>query len=65
MKPQTLLRLSLIIPYLLWGLSAIIVAVVDSSKNTPFDTSPIINVLLYIPCFTPLGFSYGAFRIRC
>jgi len=55
MKPQTLLRLSLIIPYLLWGLSAIIVAVVDSSKNTPFDTSPIINALLYIPMLYAFG----------
>jgi len=55
MKPQTLLRLSLIIPYLLWGLSAIIVAVVGSSKNTPFDTSSIINVLLYIPMLYAFG----------
>lgn len=55
MKPQTLLRLSLIIPYLLWGLSAIIVAVVGSSKNTSFDTNPIISVLLYIPMLYALG----------
>ena len=55
MKPQTLLRVSLIIPYLLWGLSAIIVAVVGSSKNSPVDTSPIISMLLYIPMLYALG----------
>jgi hypothetical protein len=55
MKPQTLLRVSLIIPYLLWGLSAIIVAVVSSSKNSPFDTSSIINMLLYIPMLYAFG----------
>ena len=55
MKPQTLLRVSLIIPYLLWGLSALIVAVVSSSKNTPFDTGLIINVLLYIPMLYAFG----------
>lgn len=55
MKPQTLLRLSLIIPYLLWGLSTIIVTVVDSSKNTSFDTNPIISAFLYIPMLYALG----------
>jgi hypothetical protein len=55
MKPQTFLRLSLLIPYLLWGLSAIIVAVVGSSTNTPFGTNPIINALLYIPMLYALG----------
>jgi hypothetical protein len=55
MKPQTLIRLSLIIPYLLWGLSAIIVAVGSSSKNSPFDTSPILSMLLYIPMLYALG----------
>jgi hypothetical protein len=55
MKPQTLLRLTLIIPYLLWGLSAIIVAVVGSSKNTASDTSPIIGMLLYIPMLYAFG----------
>ena len=55
MKPQTLLRLSLIIPYLLWGISAILVMVVNSSKSTSFDTSPSINALLYIPMLYALG----------
>ena len=55
MKPQTLLRLSLIIPYLLWVLSAIIVMVVSSSKNTAFASSAIINVLLYVPMLYALG----------
>jgi len=55
MKPQTLLRLSLIIPYLLWGISAIIVMVVSSSKNTALDSSAIINVLLYVPMLYAFG----------
>lgn len=60
MKPQTLLRMSLIIPYLLWGLSAIIIAVVSSSKNSPFDASSIINMLLYIPMLYTFGiFMWG------
>lgn len=55
MKTRTLLRLSLIIPYLLWGLSALIAAAVSSSKNTSFDTNPIINMLLYIPMLYAFG----------
>jgi hypothetical protein len=55
MKPQTFLRLSLIIPYLLWGISAIIVAIVSSSKNTAFDSNTIINILLYIPMLYAFG----------
>lgn len=55
MKPQNLLRSSLIIPYLLWGISAIIVMIVSSSKNTAFDSNTIVNVLLYVPMFYALG----------
>jgi hypothetical protein len=55
MKPQTFLRLSLIIPYLLWGISAIIVAIVSSSKNTAFDSNTIVNILLYIPMLYAFG----------
>jgi len=55
MKPQTLLRLSLLTPYLLWGISAIVAMIVSSSKNTAFDTNPIINTLLYIPMLYAFG----------
>jgi len=55
MKPQTLIQLSLFIPYLLWGLSAIIATVVGSSKYTPLDTSPIFSMFLYIPMLYAFG----------
>ncbi|MEP7136433.1 MAG: hypothetical protein ABI904_16005 [Chloroflexota bacterium] len=55
MKPQTFLRLSLLTPYLLWGMSAIVALVVSSSKNTAFDTNPIMNTLLYIPMLYAFG----------
>jgi hypothetical protein len=55
MKPQTFLRLSLLVPYLLWGISAGIAAVVSSSKNTLFYTNSILNVLLYIPMLYAFG----------
>jgi hypothetical protein len=55
MKPQTFLRLSLITPYLLWGISAIVAMVVSSSKSTSFDTNPIINTLMYIPMLYAIG----------
>jgi hypothetical protein len=55
MKPQTFLRLSLLTPYLIWGISAIVALVVSSSKNTAFDSNPIINTLLYIPMLYAFG----------
>jgi len=55
MKPHTLLRLSLVIPYLLWGISMIIVMIVSSSNSTAFDSNSFINVLLYIPMLYAFG----------
>lgn len=55
MKPQTFLRLSLLTPYLLWGMSAIVAMVVSSSNNTSFDAKPIIDTLLYIPMLYAFG----------
>jgi hypothetical protein len=55
MKPKTFLRLTLLTPYLLWGISALIVLAVNSSENTWFAISPIINALLYIPMLYAIG----------
>jgi hypothetical protein len=55
MKPQTFLRLSLLTPYLLWGSSVLFALAVSSSKNTTFNTNPIISTLLYIPMLYAFG----------
>jgi hypothetical protein len=55
MKPQTLLRLSLIIPYLLWGISTIIMLVVNSVNTTAIDSNSIISALIYVPILYAFG----------
>jgi len=55
MKTQTLLRLSLIIPYLLWGISTIVMLVVNSVNTTAIDSNSIISTLMYVPFLYAFG----------
>ncbi len=55
MKPKTFLRLTLLIPYLLWGISAIFMLVVSSLPTALDASSPIINTLAMIPILYSFG----------
>lgn len=48
MKKQTFLRLSLLIPYLLWACSAIVTWAISSSTNNLENQASIINAIAYV-----------------
>ena len=48
MKPQTLLRLSLLLPYLLWGFSVVTVLIMSSAINASMGSGNVFNALAFI-----------------